>query len=96
LALQWSVASSIWLTSLLWGDIYVSMLSNFNGTHVKLFGVKQAGPSRREQVSLAELRRISVSPAELETIYQAIQNVSNRLLSFVGSSGKAQETSFTV
>ncbi len=51
--LQWSVASSIWLTSLLWGDIYVSLLPTFNGTNVKLFGVKQAAPSRREQVGIA-------------------------------------------
>ncbi|KAJ9091998.1 hypothetical protein QFC19_008866 [Naganishia cerealis] len=60
---QWSVASTVWLTSLLWGDIYVQALPNFSGTSVKLFGVRQAAPSRREQ---------------------AIQNVSNRLMSFVG------------
>lgn len=50
--LQWSVASTIWLTSLLWGDIYVQALPVFSGTSVKLFGVRQAAPSRREQVSM--------------------------------------------
>lgn len=62
---QWSVASTIWLSSLLWGQIYTAALSNFSGTSVRLFGVKQAAPSRREQ---------------------AIQTVSNRLMSFVNGS----------
>ncbi|GHJ86806.1 hypothetical protein NliqN6_3208 [Naganishia liquefaciens] len=74
---QWSVASTIWLTSLLWGDIYVQALPTFSGTSVKLFGIRQAAPSRREQT---------------------IQNVSNRLMSFVGGnaqSGAAANTTET-
>jgi len=47
---QWSVASTIWLSSLLWGQIYTAALQNFNNTAVRLFGVKQAAPTRREQV----------------------------------------------
>ncbi|EIW70902.1 hypothetical protein TREMEDRAFT_43442 [Tremella mesenterica DSM 1558] len=42
---QWSPASCIWLTSLLWGDIYVAGLSPvgvWRDTTVRLFGVKQA------------------------------------------------------
>jgi hypothetical protein len=44
------VASTIWLSSLLWGQIYTAALQNFNNTAVRLFGVKQAAPTRREQV----------------------------------------------
>ncbi|ORY21894.1 high-temperature-induced dauer-formation protein-domain-containing protein [Naematelia encephala] len=42
---QWSPASALWLTSLLWGDIYVAGLTSvgmWRDTTVKLFGVKQA------------------------------------------------------
>lgn len=42
---QWSPASSIWLTSLLWGDIYVAGLTSIGAwkdTQVRLFGIKQA------------------------------------------------------
>ena len=41
---QWSSASCIWLTSLLWGDIYVAGMSGgiWRDTKVRLFGVKQA------------------------------------------------------
>ncbi|OXH42508.1 hypothetical protein J008_00023 [Cryptococcus neoformans] len=42
---QWSPASSIWLTSLLWGDIYVAGLTgigSWKDTQVRLFGIKQA------------------------------------------------------
>ena len=41
---QWSPASCIWLTSLLWGDIYVAGMSGgiWRDTKVRLFGVKQA------------------------------------------------------
>lgn len=51
---QWSLASHVWLTSLLWGDIYVAGLSASGGwinTSVKLFGVRQAPvKGAREQV----------------------------------------------
>ncbi|KAK6910396.1 hypothetical protein I203_104428 [Kwoniella mangroviensis CBS 8507] len=42
---QWSSASCVWLTSLLWGDIYVAGLTSdgiWRDTTVRLFGVKQA------------------------------------------------------
>ncbi|WWD17544.1 hypothetical protein CI109_101985 [Kwoniella shandongensis] len=42
---QWSPASCVWLTSLLWGDIYVAGLTSigiWRDTTVRLFGVKQA------------------------------------------------------
>ncbi|WWC61589.1 uncharacterized protein I303_104173 [Kwoniella dejecticola CBS 10117] len=42
---QWSSASCVWLTSLLWGDIYVAGLTTdgaWRDTTVRLFGVKQA------------------------------------------------------
>ncbi|WRT66068.1 uncharacterized protein IL334_003020 [Kwoniella shivajii] len=42
---QWSPASCVWLTSLLWGDIYISGLTSdgiWRDTTVRLFGVKQA------------------------------------------------------
>lgn len=80
---QWSVASTIWLSSLLWGQIYTAALQNFNNTAVRLFGVKQAAPTRREQVGDACSRRQKASNTDSEAARQAIQNVSNRLLSFV-------------
>ncbi|KAL7413962.1 high-temperature-induced dauer-formation protein-domain-containing protein [Mrakia frigida] len=46
-----SQTSQIWLTSLLWGEIYVSGMSPlglWTGTSVKLFGVKAAPPGRRD------------------------------------------------
>lgn len=41
---QWSPQSCVWLTSLLWGDIYVAGLAQglWKDTTVRLFGVKQA------------------------------------------------------
>lgn len=42
-ASQWSAASQTWLTSLLWGDIYVAGITSvgiWKDTHVRLFGVK--------------------------------------------------------
>ncbi|WVQ82249.1 hypothetical protein IAT38_004377 [Cryptococcus sp. DSM 104549] len=42
---QWSSASYVWLTSLLWGDIYVAGLTSvgmWRDTTVRLFGIKQA------------------------------------------------------
>jgi len=45
---QWSEASVVWFSSLLWGQIYLASsnyLGVFNGTQVKLFFVK---PSIRE------------------------------------------------
>ncbi|WVQ77248.1 hypothetical protein IAR50_006931 [Cryptococcus sp. DSM 104548] len=52
---QWSSASAIWLTSLLWGDIYVAGLTSagiWRDTQVRLFGIKQApaGKGRGAQV----------------------------------------------
>ncbi|ODN80001.1 hypothetical protein L202_03866 [Cryptococcus amylolentus CBS 6039] len=52
---QWSPASAIWLTSLLWGDIYVAGLTSsgiWRDTQVRLFGIKQApvGKGRGAQV----------------------------------------------
>ncbi|WVR07282.1 hypothetical protein IAU60_004323 [Kwoniella sp. DSM 27419] len=41
----WSSASCVWLTSLLWGDIYVAGLTTdgaWRDTQVRLFGIKQA------------------------------------------------------
>lgn len=50
----WSPQSCIWLSSLLWGDIYVAGLTNPTGvwrdTTVRLFGVKQAPSKRGVQV----------------------------------------------
>lgn len=50
----WSPQSCIWLSSLLWGDIYVAGLANPTGvwrdTTVRLFGVKQAPSKRGVQV----------------------------------------------
>ncbi|TYJ53769.1 hypothetical protein B9479_005609 [Cryptococcus floricola] len=51
----WSPASAIWLTSLLWGDIYVAGLTSsgiWRDTQVRLFGIKQApvGKGRGAQV----------------------------------------------
>lgn len=43
--MQWSTQSTIWLTSLLWGDIYVAGLTSvgvWRDVTVRLFGVKQA------------------------------------------------------
>jgi hypothetical protein len=42
---SWSPASGVWLTSLLWGDIYVAGLTSigiWRDTTVRLFGVVQA------------------------------------------------------
>jgi hypothetical protein len=48
--LQWSDASLVWLNSLLWGEIYVrgtTPLGIWNGTNVRLFGVKHTPQPRR-------------------------------------------------
>lgn len=51
---QWSPQSCVWLTSLLWGDIYVAGLTPlgvWKDTTVRLFSVKQAPvKSRAPQV----------------------------------------------
>jgi hypothetical protein len=50
---QFSPTSLVWLTSLLWGEVYVSGMSPvglWNGTQVKLFGVKAAPRGRRDIV----------------------------------------------
>lgn len=45
----WSPQSCVWLTSLLWGDIYVAGIATgvWRDTTVRLFGVKQAPQQRR-------------------------------------------------
>ncbi|BEJ11066.1 hypothetical protein CspHIS471_0104880 [Cutaneotrichosporon sp. HIS471] len=45
----WSPQSCVWLTSLLWGDIYVAGVATgvWRDTTVRLFGVKQAPGSKR-------------------------------------------------
>jgi len=48
---SWSDASIAWLTSLLWGEVYVrgmSPLGIWNGTNVRLFHVKHATPQPRQ------------------------------------------------
>ncbi|KAG8763476.1 hypothetical protein FRC11_003165 [Ceratobasidium sp. 423] len=47
---HWSDASFVWLNSLLWGEIYVrgtTPLGIWNGTNVRLFGVKHTPQPRR-------------------------------------------------
>ncbi|CAE6422281.1 unnamed protein product [Rhizoctonia solani] len=47
---HWSDASLVWLNSLLWGEIYVrgtTPLGVWNGTNVRLFGVKHTPQPRR-------------------------------------------------
>ncbi|KAG8815594.1 hypothetical protein FRC17_000654, partial [Serendipita sp. 399] len=47
----WTESSLVWITSLIWGDIYVkgmSPLALWNGTNVRLFYVKQAQPAQRQ------------------------------------------------
>ncbi|KAG8821176.1 hypothetical protein FRC19_008197 [Serendipita sp. 401] len=47
----WTESSLVWITSLIWGDIYVkgmSPLAIWNGTNVRLFYVKQAQPAQRQ------------------------------------------------
>jgi len=46
---QWSDASLVWLTSLIWGELYVrgtAPLGIWNGTNVKLFGVRHTPQPR--------------------------------------------------
>ena len=60
---QWSTQSSIWLTSLLWGDIYVAGLTSvgvWRDTTVRLFGVKQAIDKGRGAQVGRVLRRFGV------------------------------------
>lgn len=48
---QWSDASIIWLTSLIWGEIYVrgmTPLGIWNSTNVRLFHVKHAQAQQRQ------------------------------------------------
>lgn len=48
---QWSDASVIWLTSLIWGEIYVrgmTPLGIWNGTNVRLFYVKHTQTQQRQ------------------------------------------------
>lgn len=49
--LQWSDASIVWLTSLIWGEIYVrgmTPLGIWNSTAVRLFYVKHAQAHQRQ------------------------------------------------
>ena len=60
---QWSPASAIWLTSLLWGDIYVAGLTSvgsWRDTTVRLFGVKQAPITGRGAQVERVLKRLGV------------------------------------
>ena len=48
---QWSDASIVWLTSLIWGEIYVrgmTPLGIWNSTAVRLFYVKHAQAHQRQ------------------------------------------------
>ena len=48
---QWSEASLVWLTSLIWGEVYVrgmTPLGIWNGTNVKLFHVKHSQNQPRQ------------------------------------------------
>lgn len=60
---QWSTQSGIWLTSLLWGDIYVAGLTSvgvWRDTVVRLFGVKQAPLTGRTAQVGRVLKRFGV------------------------------------
>lgn len=49
--LQWSDASLAWLTSLIWGEIYVrgmTPLAIWNATNVRLFVVKHTQTQQRQ------------------------------------------------
>jgi sensor histidine kinase YesM len=51
LSYQWSDASIIWLTSLIWGEVYVhgmSPLGIWNSTNVRLFFVKHTQTQQRQ------------------------------------------------
>lgn len=46
---QWSEASLVWLSSLIWGELYVhgtAYLGIWNGTNVRLFGVRHTPQPR--------------------------------------------------
>ncbi|KAF8309828.1 hypothetical protein DL93DRAFT_2044105, partial [Clavulina sp. PMI_390] len=54
---QWSEASLVWLSSLIWGELYVhgtSYLGIWLGTNVRLFGVRQA-PQQNRGLSMANI-----------------------------------------
>lgn len=58
---QWSNASVVWLTSLLWGSIYVAGLTTggvWKDTTVRLFGVKQAPVRRSAQESVGRVLKM--------------------------------------
>ncbi|GFZ44221.1 hypothetical protein JCM24511_01943 [Saitozyma sp. JCM 24511] len=58
---QWSPASAVWLTSLLWGDIYVAGLTSigiWRDTTVRLFGIKQAPAKRTAQESVGRVLKM--------------------------------------
>lgn len=64
LHVQWSPASAVWLTSLLWGDIYVAGLTSigiWRDTTVRLFGVKQAPVKGRSAQVGRMLKMIGVA-----------------------------------
>lgn len=49
--IQWSDASLVWLTSLIWGEIYVrgmTPLGIWNATNVRLFFVKHTQTHQRQ------------------------------------------------
>ncbi|KAF9009367.1 high-temperature-induced dauer-formation protein-domain-containing protein [Cyathus striatus] len=72
----WSDASIVWLTSLIWGEIYVrnmSPLGIWNATNVRLFYVKHSHPQQRQITEAVSnvvgglLRRTSDSQARART-----------------------------
>lgn len=49
---QWSEPLVIWFRSMLWGQTYVSSVSNYgpwNNTHIKLFHIKQQQQQKSQQ-----------------------------------------------
>ncbi|TXT07161.1 hypothetical protein VHUM_03331 [Vanrija humicola] len=61
---QWSPQSCVWLTSLLWGDVYVANLTYIGAwrdTSVRLFGVKQAPAKGRAAQVDRMLKMIGVA-----------------------------------
>lgn len=98
---QFTQSSLIWLTCLLWGEVYVAGMSPaalWTGTHVKLFGVKVRPLSRAPAAPLAaktladaplSLARAQTAPPSRREM--ALQNVQSAVTSvFRSSSVSAQ------
>ena len=74
--MQWSDASIVWLTSLIWGEIYVrgmSPLGIWNSTNVRLFFVKHA-----ETQSRPITETVSNVVGGLLSRTQSSQSIANR------------------